>query len=167
MPCRRWNSKPVDAAGILDHARDGQGIVGGELRVELLARGQQLARALQVAQVGHRLAGEDRIVGEPALLRALDLGVPIGALDEPHHQAAVERARVVGEPVDHRGRALLIGLHREPEAFPAAQRGIGQHRRDHVERQFEPVGLLGIDGEVEVMVARLAGELEEPRARAP
>ena len=33
----------VDAAGILDDARDGQRIVGGELRIEARPRGQQLA----------------------------------------------------------------------------------------------------------------------------
>ncbi len=34
-----------DAAGILDHARDGERIVGGELRIEARPRGQELARA--------------------------------------------------------------------------------------------------------------------------
>ena len=34
-----------DPAGILDHARHGERIVGGELRVEPRPRGQQLARA--------------------------------------------------------------------------------------------------------------------------
>ena len=58
-----------DAAGVLDHARDRERIVGGELRIEPRPRRQQLAGAVQVAEVGHRLAGEHRIVGEPALLR--------------------------------------------------------------------------------------------------
>ena len=84
----------LDPARILDHARDGERVVGGELRVEMRARGQAVARAGGVAEVGHRLAGEHRIVGEPALLRALDLGVPIGALDQAHHQAAAERCAV-------------------------------------------------------------------------
>ena len=50
-------------------------------------------RASHVTEIGHRLAGEHRIIGEPALLRPLDLGVPIGALDQPHRQPAVERRR--------------------------------------------------------------------------
>ena len=88
----------LDAARLLDHARDGQRVVGGELRIETRPRGEQLARAGHVAEVGHRLAGEHRIVGKPALLRALDLGVPVGALDQAHHQPAVERARGIVAP---------------------------------------------------------------------
>ena len=34
----------LDPAGLLDHARDRQRIVGGELRIEPRPRGQQLAR---------------------------------------------------------------------------------------------------------------------------
>ena len=68
-----------------------------------------------------------------------------------------------GEPVDHCRRALLIGLHRQPEALPGVQRWVGQHRRNHLEREFETVGFLGIDGEVEVEVTGEAGEFEQPR----
>ena len=92
-----------DAARLLDHGGDGERVVGGELRIDVAARRQQPAHAGDVAEVGHRLAGEHRIVGEPAFLRALDLGVPVGALDQPHHQAAVERLRRCDHPVDHVG----------------------------------------------------------------
>ena len=57
----------------------------------------------------------------------------------------------------------MIGLHREPEAVPAVQRGVGEHGCDHLEREFEPVSLLGIHGEIEVEIARLARKLERPR----
>ncbi len=146
-----------DAAGILDHARHGERVMGGELRIKPRPRGEQLARAGGEAEIGHGLAGEDGIVGQSALLGALDLGVPIGALDQPHHEAAAEPARGFVEPIDHRRGALEIGLHRDPEAFPATQRRVGEHRPDDVEGQLEPVGLLGVDGEIEVVVARLAG----------
>ena len=129
--------------------------MGGELRKEPRARGEQLARAGRVAEIGHRLAGEHRIIRKPALLRALDLGVPIGALDQPHHQPAVERGRGVGEPVDHCRRAFLIGLHRKPKTLPALQRRIGEHGRDHIERQLETVGLFRVDGEIEVVLFAL------------
>ena len=75
----------------LEDGRDRQRIVGGELRKDARPQRQQLLRAGDVVQIRHRLAGEHRIAVEPALLRALDLGVPIGALDQPHHQPAVER----------------------------------------------------------------------------
>ncbi len=152
-----------DPARILDHARDGERIVGGELRIEPRPRRQQPVGTSQVGQIGHRLAGEDRIVCEPALLRALDLAVPIGALHQPHHQAAAARLGGLGQPVDHGAGALLIGLHRQAESIPAAQRRVGQHRRDHLERELEPVGFFRIHREVEVMVARLSGEHDDVR----
>ena len=87
--------KAVDTAGRLDHARDGQRVMRRELRKDPRPRVEQFSGAFQVAKVGHRLAREDRIIGKPALLRALDLGVPIGALHQPHHQAAIERVRAI------------------------------------------------------------------------
>ena len=116
-----------------------------------------------VAEIGHRLAGEHRVVSETALLRALDLGVPIGALHQPNHEPPVEHTRDVRQPFDHRRRALLVGLHGEAEAVPAGERGIGQHQGDDVERKLKPVGLLGIDGEVEVVALGHAREIERTR----
>ena len=52
----------VDAAGVLDDAGDRERIVGGELRIKPVARGEQFLHAGHVAKVGHRLAGEHRIV---------------------------------------------------------------------------------------------------------
>ena len=153
----------LDAAGVFDHAGDGERVVGGELRIEPRPRGEQLARAGGIAEVGHRLACEHGIVGKAALLRALDLGIPIGALDQPHRQPAAEARRDVIEPVDHGGSALLIGLHGEPEAVPAAQRAVGEHRRHHVKGELEPIGFLGVDGEIEAVRARLARKLERLR----
>ena len=80
--------KTFDATGVLDDAGDRQRVVGGELRKEPIARREQPFHASHVAKVGHGLAGEHRIVGKPALLRALDLGVPIRALDQADRQPA-------------------------------------------------------------------------------
>ena len=77
-------------AGEFEDGRDRQRIVGGELRKDARPQGQQLFRAGDVVQIRHRLAREHRIAVEPALLRALDLGVPIGALHQPQHHAPVE-----------------------------------------------------------------------------
>ncbi len=153
----------LDPAGVLDHARHRERIVGRKLRIEPPARGDQLARTDRVAQIGHGLAGEHGIVGEPAFLGALDLRVPIGALHQPYRQPAAERARGIVQPIDHRRGALLIGLNRQSEAFPAAQRLVRQHRRDHVDGELEPVGFLGVDGEIEIMTACRAGKLGQLR----
>ena len=139
-----------DPARILDHACDRECVMGGELRKQAPARSQELLHARHEAEVGHRLAGEHRIVGEPALLRALDLGVPIGALDEAHHQAAVVPARQRIDIVDHSVGALLIGLDREPKSIPAGERCFAERCGDHVERKLKPVSFFGIDGEIQV-----------------
>src|SRR5205807_1916432 len=80
-----------NSAGFLDYARHRQRIVSGELRINARAGCEQLARADGIAEIGHRLAGEYGIIRQPALLRALDLGVPIGALDQAQHDAAATR----------------------------------------------------------------------------
>ncbi len=123
----------VNAAGIFDDAGNSQRIVGRKLRIKPRPRRQQAPPAIEIAQVGHRLAREDRIVGKPPLLRALDLGVPVRALDEPHHETAVERVRHIRHPVDHRVGTLLVSLHGETEAVPSRQRSVAHDCGDHLE----------------------------------
>jgi hypothetical protein len=48
-----------------------------------------MASTADVGDVGGGLAGEDREAGQAEGLSALDLGVPVGALDEADHDAAV------------------------------------------------------------------------------
>ena len=96
------------------------GVVGGELRIERGRGVDQGAGADEIVEVGGGLGGEHRIVGTAGDLGALDLGVPIGALDQPHHDPAAACARPgAATPGDHLGRALLIGLNREAKAGPA------------------------------------------------
>ncbi len=145
------------------HGGDGQRIVGGELRDDARTQGQQLPGAGLVVEVGHRLAREHRIIGEAALLGALQLRIPIGALDEAHHHAAAMALGERGDVVDDGRGALLIGLDRQAKAVPIGQGGVGEDGVDHIEREFEPVGLLGVDGEVEVIALGLAGQLDHLR----
>ncbi len=140
-----------DPAGGLDGARDGQGIVGRELRIDPRPRGKQLVDADHVAEIGHRLAREHRVIGEAAFLGALDLGIPIGALHQAHHEMAAVRAGSLDRPVDHRRRSLLIRLHRKPEAVPPRKRRISESMTDDIEGELEPIRLFGINGEIEVM----------------
>ena len=55
-------------------------------------------------------------------------------------------------PVDQWRGALLIGLDGDPEATPAVgeQLVLGEQGLEHVHLEFEPVGLLGVNGEVDV-----------------
>ena len=62
------------------------------------------------------------------------------------------RARRLDDPVAQGRGALLIGLDGDPEPAPAVreQLVIGKQRFEHVELEFEPVGLFGVDGEMDV-----------------
>ena len=70
------------------HCRQSMGIVGGELGVEMGMGLDQPPGAGKIAKIGGRLGGEDGIAGIAGHLGPLDLAIPIGALDQPHHQAA-------------------------------------------------------------------------------
>jgi hypothetical protein len=153
----------VDAAGILDDAGNGQGVVRGELRKQPVARRQEPLHAGHVTKVGHRLAGEDRIIRQAALLGAFDFGIPIGALDQSHGQLAVCGCGHFLDPIDQRQSALLIGLHREAEAIPAAERAIAECRGDHLKGQFQPIGLFRVNGELQIVRLGQFREFNEPR----
>ena len=124
-------------------------------------------RAGEVGNVGRDLARQHRIIGQAADLRELDLGVPVGALDQPAHQLAAVRPRRLDHPVAQRRRALLIGLDGDPEAAPAVgeQLVVGEQRLEHVHLQLEPVGFLGIDGEMDVGLAMPSAPARERPGR--
>jgi hypothetical protein len=52
------------------------------------------------------LARIDGKIGQPVDLRALDLGVPIGALDQTHHDPLARAAAQIDDPVDDEGQRL-------------------------------------------------------------
>ena len=132
--------------------------MGRELRIERIARGGDARGAREVGHVRIGLARIHGISREALHLRALHLGVPVRALHEAQRDAAMLAARELREPVDHEGRALLVGLHREAEALPAGERGRGEDALEDVERQIEALGLLGIERHADVAAARPSGE---------
>ena len=119
--------------GHRDDGGAGVGVVGRELRIDPVAAVHQHLRAGHVAGVGVDLAGEDGETLDPHLLCQLDLGVPIGALDQTHHDLAVKALGHVVEGLDHRGGAAPVGLHDDAETVPPLERLVRQHRLDHVE----------------------------------
>ncbi|MCW0416701.1 hypothetical protein NB689_002455 [Xanthomonas sacchari] len=135
----------VAAAGDGAHRGDGLRVVGGEHRIQRIAVREQALGAGQVGHIGVLLAGEHRIARVALDLRALDLRVPVGALDQAHRDAAADAARQVGEEIDRVRGALLVCLHRQAVAFPTVQRGIGEGGLDDVQRQFQAVGFFGVD----------------------
>ena len=157
----------ADAPGRTRHLQDrgdGAGVVGGELRVDL-GGSQQALRAGQIAQVGVALVGPDRIARQAHFLRALDLAVPVGALDQAHHQPQAVAARDLDDRLDHFRRAGLVGLHRQAQAAPGgkALRHMRRGGVEHRQRQLQPLGLLGVDGEIQVGAGRGVHQREQAR----
>lgn len=141
------------------------GVMGGKLREDGICRRQQLAGAGDVGNVGMDLAGIDRKILKPLDLRALDLCIPIGALHQPHHDAAAVAASEINDEIENEGAALAIGLHHETHAFPACKVGIGAEAIEKIERKLQPIGLLGIDIETDIVGLGNDGERLHPRQK--
>ncbi len=157
---------PINSpAGQFEDGGERVGVVRRELRIEGGAGVKHSPGAGKIGDIGRDLAREHRIGFEAALLRPLDLAVPIGALDQPQHQPAPRPGGQFTEPIDDRERPRLIGLEREPEPVPAGEIGGQRQRLDQVERQFEAVRFLGIDRKADAEGAGITGESEQRRQK--
>ena len=143
--------------------RDRERVVRRELRIDRVGRGEHRLGAREIAHVRVHLAREDRIAGEAVHLGALDLAVPVRALREPHHQATAMPPRERDEPVDHVPCALLVRLDDEAQARPARERRRGGERLEDVEREVEPVGLLRVHREADVVLPRELRQRQDAR----
>ena len=151
--------------GHLHDRRDRSGVVGGELWVDHVAVADQCRGRGEVGHVGVRLFGEDRVAGQAHFLGALDLAVPVRALDQADHEA---QATIPADPrnlVDDLDGARLIRLDGQAEATPLRVRAgyLEGERLEHVEREFEAVALLGVDRQVQVGLGGKIDELAHPR----
>ena len=149
----------------LQNGGDGGRVVGGKLRVNRIRRLQQGAGTGQVGHVGVVLVGENRVVRQSQLLRALDLGVPVGAFDQAAHQANLVLSRNLGDVLYQLQRPALVGLQRQAETAPMRRgfRNLRHQHFEHLQRQLQPVHLFGIDSEVDVGRCRL--RTQAPHAR--
>ena len=109
-------------------------------------------RAGQVGHIGVVLVREHRVVRQAQLLRALDLGVPVRALDQAAHQTHLVAPGQRSHVLDQFERAGLVGLQGQAKAAPlrALGRHLGHQRLEHVQRQLQAVHLFGVDGQVDV-----------------
>ncbi len=139
------------AARPFEQSGYGQRIVGREGREDML-RLQHVVRAGEIGDVGRRLAGEEGVIGKPLLLRPLDLAVPIGALDQPDGETPPRLRAQSVDPGEDRPAPLAVGLDGHAEPVPAPERGEGRDPLDDIEAHFEPLALLGIDGETDALV---------------
>ena len=132
-------------AGQFKYRRDRVGVVSCELRINPVRHAEELPYAAQVGDIRGGLSRVDRKVREALNLGALDLRVPIGSLDKSDHDPAVQRRGKPVEEIDDVRRSLAVCLHDDAEAVPTGETRVGQHLLDHVKRQLQPVGFLGID----------------------
>ena len=139
------------------------GVVGGELAVEVRRGRDDRRRGGHVVDVGGGLGGPDRVVRPTGDLRLLQLGVPVGALDQTHHQPSAGAAGEFGHALHRLDAALLVGLHRQAQATPVAQLRLARQPVQELEREHQPVGLLRVDGEVEVVARGDHRQPLEPR----
>ena len=111
------------------------------------------------------LVREHRVARQARLLRALDLAVPVGALDQADHEMQPVPARHRGHLVDDGERRRLVGLHCQAEAAPLRELGRDAPGQcfQHVERKFEPVALFGVDRQVDVRARGRLDQAPHPR----
>ena len=157
--------RPV-AGGDRD-ARHRLRIVRGELREKGAGIRQQQAHCGEIGYIGGELARQHRVVGEPPLLRPLDLAVPIGAFDQTHRDALAPLIGEAAQPAQHGNGTLTVGLHGDAETGPALQGGVGERGGELVECQIEPILFLSVDGQGEIVSACGPGQFDETRQQFP
>ena len=106
------------SARTVQYGRDGMGVMGGKLRVDAIRHGQQFLRTTDVVHIGVWFCGQHRKTWEPLNLRQFDFRVPISALDQTHHDAAIQFLGQSIEPINDIGGALAIGLNDHPKPVP-------------------------------------------------
>ncbi len=145
-------------AGPIDQGGDGQGVVTRKGRIDM--RGiEHVARTGQIRDICRGLAGEERIIAHAVDLGLLDLGIPIGAFNQPDHQPVTGGGAERLRPAHQRATALAIGLDGHAEAFPAGKLGIARHAFDDVERHHQALGFLGVHRQADTAVGRLTRQL--------
>ena len=134
-------------SGQLGDGGDGVSVVRGELGIKRLAVRKHLARAGNVGDIRIGLAREHGKSVEAFDLGVLDFRIPVSALDQANRYALPAPGGQRGEPVDHRGCPLLVGLQCKSQPVPARQGGFAKNRCKHVQRQHQAVGLFGVHGQ--------------------
>ncbi len=149
------------------HRRDRghrMGVVGRELRIKTIRVIQQPPRAGEKGNVARDLPGKDGIALRPHDLMELDFRIPISPFHQTQGNFLAVAGRQIDEPVDHRYRALLIRLHDRAEAVPGIHVMRSPDLFEQVEREFQPVGLLGIHGQAHIGRPGAQDELGQPRS---
>ena len=133
-----------------------------ELGIQCVAGGQSPARAGEVRNIRVDLPCKNRIAFMTQLLRVLDLGIPICALDQPHRDPTPGALCQGFQVVEYITRTSLVGLDRETEAVIAVETRVRKHALENLQRQLEAICFLGIDRQRDVRSLRVLCEFEQP-----
>ncbi len=71
------------------------------------------------------LARINRKIGKAIDLRALDFGVPVSALYQTYHHAALSAASKVDYPIDNERAPLAISLNDKAQPIPSGKFRVG------------------------------------------
>ena len=97
----------------------GVGVMSGKLGIDHIRRLQQTRRTSQITHIGVHFARPYGVMGPTLDLSALDLRIPVRALDQANHEAPLRSPRKSHHVIDHRHGAFLVGLNHKAQSVPA------------------------------------------------
>ncbi len=147
----------------LTHGAQGVGVMGRKLREDGVRGGQHLSRTGQIVEIGRRLGGPDREVRLTVHLGELDLGIPIGAFHQAHHEPTAGFLAELDQLLEHAHGALLISLDDDPEAVPARQRGLAREPVEDFQLNDQAIAFLGVEAEAQIRILGHLGQLQRAR----
>ena len=129
----------------------GVGVVCGKLWEHGILSIQEFACAGKVGDVGVDFTGVSRVAVHAVYLGPFHFAVPVCAFNQTDHQFLVVASGQVDQVVDNERATFLVGLNNETDTFVAGQVRIGNQSLHQVQRQFETVGLFGIDVDTDIV----------------
>ena len=148
----------------MQDARQRMRIVCRELQVQGIAGIESLSGAGQIRHIRMRFTRKDREARETRLLRMLDLGIPVGSLDQAHRNATPNVFRRLDKVTEHVACASLVSWHGDAEAFVVGEPGDAIDVVEQLERQRKAVGFLGVDRQADAAFLGMDSQFRELRA---
>ena len=134
------------------------GIVRGELRVDFVVHTEQTLRVGNIRHIGEGFARVHWKLCQTQHLRAFDFRIPVRAFDQAHHDLAIVLFCQSVQMIEHLGRAWIVALHHHAQAAPLCHPTAGHQFFNNQQRQFQTLGLLGVNVQTHI---KLRGQLRQ------